>query len=269
MMSRRSRNFYQLRHKAAAWLERWLHRRMTALVGNSQAVVDDLVAEGAPQQRVRLIQNGIDTSLFAEGTRRMECRRRVRTELGIGADSLVLVCVANLFRYKGHADLITALQLLGDKFDTSSRLLCVGRDAGEGAKLGVQVAAAGLEGRVVFMGARHDVPDLLAAADIGVLASHEEGFSNAVLEGMAAGLPMVVTNVGGNGEAVVDEDCGYLVPASHPAALAAALGKLMSDSERRTLMGNAGRKRVSTSFSIDACVAAYEGLYENAWTRGR
>lgn len=267
LMSRRSRNHYQSRHPVAAWLERRLHKRMDALLGNSRAVVQDLIDEGAPPDRVRLIYNGIDTERFPLEDLREDRRAAMRAGLGLPDDWVVLICIANLFPYKGHADLLEALALLGANVPARPILLVVGRDAGARAALEAQTAQLGLSETVYFLGERHDIPDLLAASDVGVLASHEEGFSNAVIEGMAAGLPMVVSNVGGNAEAVVDGECGYVVPARDPAALAKALALLIDDAGRRQSMGEAGRKRVVAEFSIEACVSAYESLYEELWER--
>lgn len=267
LMSRRSRNTYQQHHPVAAWFERRLHRRMAALVGNSRPVVADLLAEGAPPGRVRLIYNGIDTGRFLSGSQCEAKRREMRTRLGLADDAVVLTCVANLFRYKGHADLFRALAMLGSVFAANCAMLLVGRDAGELDFLQKQAAELGISGKVRFLGERRDVPDLLAASDIGVLASQEEGFSNAVLEGMAAGLSMVVTDVGGNAEAVIDGKNGFVVPAQEPALLAQAMSALIGDAGRRRAMGNAARVRVTESFSIDASVFAYEALYEEIWAR--
>ncbi len=267
IMSRRSRNHYQSRHHVAASVERRLHRHMDALIGNSRAVVQDLLDEGAPPERVRLIYNGIDAERFAAGETRLELRRVVRDQLKVPDDRVVLTCVANLFPYKGHADLLDAFALLGAGVAIRTTMLLLGRDAGSRAALEAQAARLGLSASVRFLGERDDVADLLAASDIGVLASHEEGFSNAVLEGMAAGLPMVVTDVGGNAEAVINGGCGYVVPARAPAALALALGDLIGDADRRQAMGAAARRRVASSFSIDTCVAAYAALYEELWDR--
>ena len=240
---------------------------MDALLGNAQAVVQDLLDEGAPPDRVRLIYNGIDAGRFAAGEARIERRRTLRAALGLPDDRVVLACVANLFPYKGHADLLDALALLGAEFAARATLLLIGRDSGARAALESQAARLGLSASVRFLGERGDVPDLLAASDIGVLASHEEGFSNAVIEGMAAGLPMVVSNVGGNAEAVIDGECGHVVPARDSAALAKALALLIRDPGRRQMMGDSARRRVTSSFSLDACVAAYEALYEELWYR--
>lgn len=269
VMSRRSRNHYQSRRPLAAWVEHRLHRRMDALLGNSRAVVQDLLDEGAPPDRVRLIYNGVDAGRFATGEARAARRQALRAELGLSDERVVLTCVANLFSYKGHVDLLAALALLDTEVSGRATLLLVGRDAGARAALEAQRAQLGLTESVRFLGERADVPDLLAASDIGVLASHEEGFSNAVIEGMAAGLPMVVSDVGGNAEAVIDGECGHVVPAREPAALAKALALLIGDPARRQAMGDAARRRAAASFSLDACVAAYEALYEELWDRRR
>jgi glycosyltransferase involved in cell wall biosynthesis len=106
-----------------------------------------------------------------------------------------------------------------------------------------------------------DVGPCLAAADIGVLSSHEEGFSNAVLEGMAAGLPMLVTDVGGNAEAVLDGEHGHVVPARDPSALAARLVALALDPAQRRRFGAAAKARAQDCFSVDACVSQYLQMY--------
>lgn len=267
VMSRRSRNHYQLRHLFAGRVERCLHRRMDALLGNSRAVVQDLLDEGAPPDRVRLIYNGIDVGRFAEGEARGALRLAVRDQLGLPDDLVLLTCVANLIPYKGHFDLLVALASLGSDLLARVTLLLVGYDAGLRAALEATVVRLGLETSVRFLGQRRDVPDLLAASDVGVLASHEEGFSNAVLESMAAGLPMVVTDVGGNAEAVVNGLCGYVVPSRAPADLSQALAALIGDPRRRKSMGEFSRRRVVECFSLNACVAQYETLYSELWDR--
>lgn len=257
IMSRRSLNHYQARHDLFRRVEHWLHPRMDLVCGNSAAVVRDLVGEGVPPQRLRLIYNGIDTARF----RPVRDRVQVRAELGVGDDALMMVLVANLIAYKGHADLIAGLAKVQASLPAGWVCVCVGRDDGIGPELARQVRQAGLEEHFRFTGSRRDVPDLLAAADMGLLCSHEEGFSNAVIEGMASGLPMVVTDVGGNAEAVLHGQTGLVVPPRDPQALGQALLQLSLDAPGRQRMGQAGRARAMEHFSMDACVAAYEALY--------
>ncbi len=142
-------------------------------------------------------------------------------------------------------------------------MLCVGRDDGLGPTLAELARGLRLDGNIRLLGSRADIPALLASADIGILCSHEEGFSNAILEGMAAGLPMVVTDVGGNAEAVVDQETGFVVPAHDPAALGAAILALASNAELRKKLGKAARRRVETHFSLEQCVERYDALYRD------
>lgn len=260
IMSRRSLNVYQkAMPRAAVALERWLHPRMSALLGNSAAIVRELVdEEGAPAERVHLIYNGIEVVPAPPGT-----RARMREALGLAAEEIAIGVVANLIPYKGHADLIAAAAAL----PTSRpwRLLLVGADAsGIRDGLSAQAADLGLADRVSFLGQRSDVPAVLDALDIAVSSSHEEGFSNAVLEAMAAGLPVVATAVGGNVEAVVEGVTGLLVPPRDPPALAAALSRLIGDDGLRQRMGVAGRARIEQSFSLAAAVCNTERLYRMA-----
>ena len=258
LMSRRSLNTYQSNKPAfLAAIERVLHKRMDAVVGNSQAVVRQLVDdEGVAAQSCRLLYNGIEV---AEAT---NARDASRAALGIYGDTVVLSIVANLIPYKGHADLLDACSRLTP--DAPWRLLVIGNDsAGIEEALRQQARQSGLTERIVFLGRRADIPDLLAASDIAVLASHEEGFSNAILEAMAAGLPMVTTDVGGNAEAVENGETGLVVPARQPAAMASALQRLVDDPAMRRQMGAAGRQRVRDLFSLEACVANYEALYRS------
>jgi glycosyltransferase involved in cell wall biosynthesis len=174
----------------------------------------------------------------------------------------VLIINANLIRYKGHADLFSALSLIADRLPPDWQLHCIGGDYGFGANLQKQIRELKLGDHIHFLGQRRDVASLLNSADIGLLCSHQEGFSNAVLENMAAGLPMIVTNVGGNSEAVVHGKTGIVVPPRDPYALGQAILELADDAPRRHAMGKAGMDRVKSHFNIDRCVLAYDRLYE-------
>ena len=257
VMSRRSLRNYQSRHPILARLERWLHPRMTAVLGNSGAVLAELRDEGVPERRLGLIRNGIDTRPF----RTLAPRPALRVDLGLGAATLILTIVANLFPYKGHADLLLALADIKDELPGKWVVLLVGAGS-EDAPLRRLSATLNLDPHIRYLGQRGDVPEILGATDIGVLCSHEEGFSNSVLEGMAAGLPMIVTDVGGNPEAVVNGETGIVVRPRDRSALAAAILALATDSRKRRQMGNAGRQRVEALFSLDACIARYQALYE-------
>ena len=257
VMSRRSLAHYQQNWRGARHVERLLHSRMTAIVGNCNAILRELMDEGVPEAKLRLIYNGI------EPAGRAQDKREARAALGLDADALIGVVVANLIAYKGHRDLIEALALAAPKLPPAWQVLCVGADNDLRPELETLAAAKGLAGNLRFLGQRFDVGRLLEAADFGVLPSRaNEGFSNAILELMRAGLPMVVTDVGGNAEAVVDGETGFVVPPADPPALAEALLRVAEDPALRRKLGEAGRERVTTHFTLDACVAKYRALYD-------
>jgi glycosyltransferase involved in cell wall biosynthesis len=115
----------------------------------------------------------------------------------------------------------------------------------------------------VFAGLRSDVPELLAGVTVSVLPSLTEGLSNTLLESLATSVPVVATNVGGNPEIVEHGSTGFLVPPRDAAALAGAVGALLSDPARAARMGEAGRRRVEEHFSLEAMVRKTERLYES------
>ena len=258
MMSRRSLNLYQRAHPILSRLEHWLHGWLTAALGNSHAVVAQLMEEGIPANRLGLIYNGIDVSQFDH----LPARTVIRSSLSLEQHALTLAIVANLIPYKGHRNLLEALGIIRGQLPRDWVLLCVGTDNGIGPDLRAYTKSLNLESHVHWLGERHDVPEILHASDIGLVSSHQEGFSNSVLEGMAAGLPMVVTDVGGNGEAVVDGLNGLVVPSQNPQRLGEAIARLAGKPELRRKMGKAGRLRVRQEFEISHCVADYLLLYQ-------
>lgn len=258
LMSRRSLNLYQLKYPVLAKIERLLHSGMSAVLGNSKAVVRELAAEGVKTSRLGLLYNGIDLEVFGK----LPPRASVRSGLGIQSDALMMVCVANLIPYKGHIDLIQALGDIRADLPSGWVIALVGRDCGIASELQALAKRLGLDEHIKWLGERSDAIAICSAADIGVLSSHQEGFSNSVLEGMAAGVAMVVTDVGGNAEAVMDGVSGLVVPARDPAALGQALLTLANDERARQLMAKAGRQRVADNFSLTTCVNRYAGLYQ-------
>jgi glycosyltransferase involved in cell wall biosynthesis len=258
VMSRRSLRVYQERYPLLQTVEYFLHRTMAAILVNSRRIIDELMEhEHVPEQRLKLIYNGIDFSRFAGP----DTRLATRGALGVSPAALVLVCVANLIPYKGHADLLSALGLIKGDMPADWCLFIVGRDDGIGRNLRDQAEAQGLAANIRFLGSRRDIPDILKAADIGLLCSHQEGFSNSVLEGMAAALPMIVTDVGGNPEAVKNGASGLVVPPRDPAGLAQAILRLTTDAPLRKELGDAARQRVLQEFTFERCIESYESVY--------
>lgn len=264
IMSRRSLNRYLAKYPG--WVrkvEQSLHRRMDLILANSSSVFQELEEnEHVPHEKLRLIYNGVSVSQDDAPA----LRNDVRAEFGLPDDTVVLITVANLLPYKGHADLVEACGIVAATRKAQFRwtLMAVGNDnVGLKATLETQAAKLGIAGNVHFVGKRTDIDRCLGAADIGVLVSHEEGFSNAILEGMAAGLPMIVSDVGGNPEAVMHNETGLVVPAKSPAKLAEAIEYLCLNRDLAAKMGEAGRKRAISNFSIERSAKDYAAVYNS------
>lgn len=188
-------------------------------------------------------------------------RNVVRAELGLTPGSRAVLAVGSLTTQKAHDQLLEGFAGCVRRIP-GARLLI----AGEGplrAPLERELRALGLEGSVTLLGARRDVEDLMAAADLFVLSSVREGLSITLLEAMRAGLAAVATRVGGNPEAVADGETGRLIPARDPAALGAALADLLGDPGLAARMGEAGRARWARHFTAERMVADTEAVYRS------
>ena len=264
IVSKRSLTDYKRGHPSLGVLESFGNRLSNVVMVNSDAVQRDVErTERHWQGKFRKIHNGVAPIEPWAPDEIMAFRRRE----GIPADALVALCVSNFYPYKGHEELVEAAVRVVPTF-RSIIFLLVGRDSGTMEATRAHVRERAIEGSFRFLGSRTDVPDLLRASDLFVHPSREEGFSNAILEAMAAGLPVVACDVGGNPEAVVDGETGRLVPPRNAAAFASAVAELLADPEKRKTMGEAGRLRATGRFSLDRMVGEMESLYESL-ARGR
>jgi L-malate glycosyltransferase len=252
--------------RAHHMLEALASRGADAVYTNAQAVRDMCVAqEGIPGERVFVVHNGIDLEQFdrAKG----EPLLAPVPGLEIAADGKsrrpCVVIAANLYAVKGHLGFIEALEIVR-RTVPEVLVLC----AGEGPMRPVleqQVRARGLRDNLILLGHRLDVPALLARAHVGVLCSHAEGLSNAIIEYMAASLPVVATAVGGNVELVTEAGSaatGHLVPPYKPAPIADRLVALLRDPRRASLFGAAARAHVEADLTFAAMVEKTRELYE-------
>jgi len=233
----------------------FLSHRVTV---NSRAVWNDTVSrDHIDEAKLVLIYNGIDPEPFktAHAT-----REAVRKALRLQPNEKVVIVIANFIPYKGHLDLIKAARQVIDRIP-DTKFLLVGEDRGIQKDVERQAQDLGISERVVFMGQRFDIPELLGASDLSVLPSHEEGFSNVILESMAAGLPVVATRVGGNAEAVIDGVTGWLVPPRNHEEMAIKIVDLLSNPIRAKSWGKEGRRRIAGLFTIDRMVKKHLNLY--------
>jgi glycosyltransferase involved in cell wall biosynthesis len=202
--------------------------------------------------RVLTIHNGLDLS---------DWKPLSKAEISDG--KVVIATVGNIRAVKGHDVLIRAAALTVPHFpDISFHIAGEILENAYFAELQALVRDLNLEDHVTFDGGVSDLRSYLAETDIFVLPSRSEGFSNAIVEAMAAGLPVVATDVGGNREAVQDGVNGFLVPSEDPAALSWAMRKLLSDRGRARSMGAAGRDIVEGRFTTAAMMSRIVGVYE-------
>jgi glycosyltransferase involved in cell wall biosynthesis len=224
-------------------------------VAVSRSLRAQLVAEGFPESRVRVVRNGIDPGPPPAP----ELRKQARARLGLPEDEFVIGAVGRLAMVKDFGALIAAFGLLRS-MPGRARLIIVG-DGPERAALVSQARAANVSRAVLFTGHQHDAPALMPAFDVFVNSSIYEGVSLTILEAMAAGVPVLATAVGGTPEIVQDGVNGRLIPSRGIREMASAIAALARDPELRARLGAAGRSRVLRSFHIDRMVHTYAGMY--------
>jgi glycosyltransferase involved in cell wall biosynthesis len=206
--------------------------------------------------RPPLIRNGIDVARYSASA---FGREQWRNKNGFSSDDLLFVCVARFYPQKNHKTLLEAFSS-GPAANPRAKLLLAG-DGYLRDEVEAQVRRLGLSEKVFLLGRREDVPELLAACDAFVLASLWEGNPLSVMEAMAAGLPCVVTAVGGVPELVAHERQGLVVAPGDAAAFSGAWLRLANDTSLRGEMGIAAAKRAQAEFDHRNMVEAYESLY--------
>ncbi len=245
----------------AGWryrLNRWTHPLADRIVCVSQQVADFVVGHAnTPREKTVVIHNGVDLRAF----HRSITVREARSSLGLPLDAAIAGTVTRLSPVKRLDVLIQAVGSLPDVHS-----VIVG-DGSQQAPLVRMADQLDLGSRVHFVGHQQDVRPWLAAFDVFVLPSDWEGMSNALLEAMAASLPVVATRVGGTPEVVVEGVTGLLVPPGDPRSLARAVHHLLSHPHVRREMGKAGRARVEQSFLIEQTVRDTEQLYTEMLAR--
>jgi glycosyltransferase involved in cell wall biosynthesis len=258
-------------HNLTDWQEKRSHplrvagrralRWCDAVVAVSEAVRGAMArVDLALARRAHVIPNGIDLSLFAGLGRRRDEARALR---GLGPDEIVVGTVARLERRKGVDLLIEAMPLVAARLPRL-KLRVIG-DGPERSSLEGRVRQLGLGERVELVGERGDVHEELAALDLFAAPSRSEGQGVAVIEALAAGLPVIGARVGGIPEVLGHGACGVLVEPESPGALADAIvGLALSDERRR--FSESGRAR-ARSFSLDETRARLERLYESLLAR--
>jgi L-malate glycosyltransferase len=243
---------------------RHLQSLSSAVLVNSSQISEQLVREdGFRPEFIRVVHNGIDLDRFS---RLVPDRERIFPGL---ENCTLIVCTGNMHSdIKGHPTLIEASRHICSKFPRVTFVLI-----GNGEKRSEfesKVSELGLQRKFLFLGSRQNVPEILACCDMAILPSQAEGFSNALLEYMAMGLPTIATKVGGNPEVIENGLDGLLVMPNDPAALANAISSLLENPHFASQLGAAARERVRRHFDFAQLTFNVDALYtELLQARGR
>jgi glycosyltransferase involved in cell wall biosynthesis len=248
-------------------VSRWIDgsRLVSRIVAVCQAIRDDLVRQGLPAKKIDVVYSGTDTARFDPARASGD---GVRRELTL-APGIPLVTQIGVREPKGNDDLLRAFARLHSA-RPDARLLLVGARAEKRGPLEALVRAAGLGDAVTLWSYRDDVPEILAATDVSVDASHVGlGITGTLRESLAMETPVVATRAMGNPELVHHEEHGLLVPPRDPEALAGALLRLLANPAWARALGRAGRLRVVAGFSTQAKLERLEALYARVAARRR
>jgi L-malate glycosyltransferase len=236
-------------------LQKAVCKMATCVLANAEAVRSQLVRDGYDERKLAVIRNGIDLPRLD----RLEGTGPIRREFGIADDSPIITVLSRLNELKGVQYFLDAIPSVLTWFP-NARFLIVG-DGPARVDLQSYAQSKGYGQAAIFTGVRMDAPKILQETSISVLPSLSEGLSNVLIESMAAGLPVVATDVGGNPEIVDNGTTGFLVPPRDANALAKAMLQLLSAPQEAARMGSAGRDLIENRFSMVRAVHETQQLY--------
>ncbi len=246
IMSRRSLNNYQKKNKFFRTIEPFLHKKCTKIFVNSNSIKTQLIdEENVEKKKIELIFNGVEN---------FNVKR-------INKEHITIICVANFIYYKRHFDILKSFSQLKS---SNVRLKLVGN--GSSSKINQIenfIKHHKMKDRVDILREQNKVCEIIGQSDIGLLASEEEGFSNAILEYMSCGLPVVASNVGGNKEAIIHNKNGFLFEVGDTKKMTHYLEKLIKNKELRINMGKQSQLIQRKKYTIKQQINAYEDIYSS------
>ncbi|MCI0490565.1 MAG: glycosyltransferase [Blastocatellia bacterium] len=257
------------------WGTRIIHASAHRILVNSEAIRDYILAQrSALAPKIVVIKNGVrvgqhpfnsptvETLPYGRATEedRFALRERLCRELGFNPDAKIIGMVARLQPVKGHRFFIEAAAQLIET-EPKARFVLVG-DGPLRSEIEAQAAELGLNGRLAMLGDRDDASRLVAAFDLFALSSLHEGLPNAVMEAMAAGVPVIATAVGGTRELIADGETGYLVPPADSNALRERMRFALANEENRRSVADNGRRFIIERFGMQRMVESVERLYD-------
>lgn len=242
---------------------RWMDKRQDQIIAVCNRGREQLIANGWSGDRIQVVFNAVDMSVWA-GER---AESTMRAEFGIPEDRLVMLCASRFAHDKGHAYLVNSLKRLSEITDVPFTMVL----AGDGPLLEQtkeQVKAMELTDRVIFAGFRKDIKNLYKGSDIYINSSQHEALSFLIIEAMAAGLPVIVTDMGGNRDIVPpDADCGALVVYDDPESMAQAMKRMLEDAAYRSACAAGALRTVEEKFEVGKMCQLTWNVYEKAGER--
>jgi len=233
------------------WLERFAARFCDLLLSQNREDIEFAVRERiCSPERIRFLGNGIDITRFRPDAVSPDVVVAKRRDLGVAPDETLVGMIGRLVRLKGYFEYMQAAKLLHER-GKRIKFLAIGAAHNKATAVSPpeMIAQYGLQDSMQFLGMRDDIPELMAAMDVVVLASYAEGIPRVLLEAAAMAKPVVGTDVRGTREVIVDGETGYLVPSRDASALADAISRLAAaDPARRREMGKAARRRAEAHF---------------------
>ncbi len=243
--------------KKEVLIQRFLFNRMQLNLSVSSVLKNEICTLfSVSSERFKTIINGVDTIKFSPNKN----QQRLKKQLGIGPDQLIIGSVGRLVPLKNYPSLIRAISLMVKQFP--QLMLLLAGDGPEKESLEKLIVKLNLTEHIRLLGQREDIADLMNLYDIFVLPSRCEGLSNTLLEAMSCGTPVLAADVGGNGEIIAEGTSGYLYPTDDSDALAKHLTCLLLNTSLREDLGRQARKHIEDNFSLETMVNNYENTYQ-------
>jgi glycosyltransferase involved in cell wall biosynthesis len=235
------------------YIDKLLSYFSSAIICNSKKASDVLINEFTfNENKVYTIYNGASD---------IKALRNLREHCRCSNSTIVIGTISNLYPHKNHKLFLDTAKYVLDKSRNKNILFKIIGDGPLKAQLEKYAIKLGIYNNVLFTGERHDIYDLLKGIDIFVLTSLYEGMSNAIMEGMQAGLPVIANDVGGNSELVIDQVTGYLCLSNEATLFAEKITNLIENKSKAKKMGEKGKKRILNEFSIDKMIKKTESVY--------
>lgn len=259
---RESRSFFMgIKRKVRLFPIRYFPRRFIVV---SQAIKELLVDQGIPESKISVVYNGVDLNEFSIT---LEEREQYREALALNTSDILVGTVGQINPRKGTVYFVEAANSVRKQMEDAVKFIIIGGSGNPSysAKVGDLIARYDLNRHLILTGFKENVRGYLGAMDIFVNPTLEEPFARVNLEAMAMGKPIIATDVGGNPEAILDGETGFLIPPKDPDELAIKIMKLAANNELRQQLGNAARRRVENNFTASKYCKEVELILESSF----